>query len=335
MVTQKEVAKKAGVSFITVSRVLNNRGYVRKETREKILKTIEELDYYTNHIGQSLRKKRVKTIGLVIPESPDLQVHGSDYYNMLLQGIDRSVMEHGYDMLLSTCRLGDSRVDYLRLYFQKKVDGLILFLPDARYLKAGKIIKNMIPCVIVGEQPYDKRLDCVDTDNFDGMFRMTEYVISRGLSRIAFVKGIPFRRCSIDRFNGYSKAMRNHRLEICPELVLDGDFTRHSGTVAMRKLLSLRPLPEALVCSNDIMALGALSEAKAADIRIPRDMSIVGFDDINITELTDPPLSTVKQPLFDIGFTASEILFNKIRNPDCAVSEKIFPAELIIRKSII
>jgi LacI family transcriptional regulator len=332
--TQKEVAKKAGVSFITVSRVLNNKGYVKKETRERILRTIEELGYYTNHIGQALRKKKVKTIGLVIPEPPNSPVHGADFYNMLLQGIDRSLMAHGYDMLLSSYKLNDAGVDYLRLFFQKKVDGLLLFLPDMRYLETEKILKNKIPCVIIGERPSVKNISFIDSDNFDGMFRMTEYVISRGVKRIAFIKGIPFMKCSIDRYNGFVKAMKKHLVEIRDELVLDGDFTSASGARMMKKLLAYARVPDAVICSNDLMALGAMAEAKGAGIKVPGRMSVIGYDDINISGLIDPPLSTVKQPLFEMGYKASEILFGKIKNQGDTIEQEIFPVELVIRKSI-
>jgi LacI family transcriptional regulator len=334
MVTQKEVAKKAGVSFITVSRVLNNKGYVKKETREKILKTIEDLDYYTNHIGQALRKKNVKTIGIVIPEPPHVPVHGADFYNMLLAGIDRFIMAHEYDMLLSSYSLNDVRIDYLRLFFQKKVDGLILFLPDMRYLKTSKITENNIPCVIVGERTKDKKISFVDADNFDGMFRITDYLLARGFKKLAFIKGIGFMQCSVDRYRGFLKAMKKHNIAVDPDLIIEGDFTNACGAKAIETLIARKKLPDGILCSNDLMALGVLSHARNAGIRIPEKMSIVGFDDINITEYTDPPLSTIRQPLFEMGYHAAEILFNSIKNPGAPIEQKIFPVELIMRKSI-
>jgi DNA-binding LacI/PurR family transcriptional regulator len=333
MVTQEEVAKKAGVSFITVSRVLNNKTNVKKETREKVLQIIEEMNYHPNFISQALRKSNVKTIGIIIPEPPDVPVHGMEYYNLLLQGIDRSSNDHGYDILISTCRNKDQKVDYLRLFYQRKVDGLILFIPDMNLLKIEKILKNKIPCVIVCERPAGNEVNFIDAENYEGMFRMTEYIIKKGIKNIAFIKGKPFMQNSIDRFNGFCKAMEKHNLPVNNDFVFNGDFTRKGGKDAMEKLVSMKTIPEAILCSNDLTAFGVLSVAKKFGINIPGDMSIIGFDDISISELIDPPLSTIRQPLFEMGKAAFDILYKNIIHPELPPQKKIFPVELIIRKS--
>ena len=209
VITQVEVAKKAGVSFITVSRVINGKGYVKKETRERVLAAIKDLNYYANHIGQALRGKNVNTIGIIIPEPPNVPVHGMEYYNLLMQGIDRSTVAHKYDILLSTYKQDDSNVDYFRLYYKRKVDGIILFIPDMRYLKTDEIEKRNIPCVIIGEYPAGKNISFVDAENFEGMYRVTEYLISRGFKRIGFVKGRAFMQNSSDRYEGFLNAMKN------------------------------------------------------------------------------------------------------------------------------
>ena len=334
MVTQADVAKKAGVSFITVSRVLNNKNYVKKETRDKVLKAIKDLNYYTNHIGQALRKNKVNTIGIVVPEPPNVPVHGMAYYNMLMQGIDRFTVSHGYDILLSTYKQNNPKVDFYRLYFQRKVDGLILFIPDMRYLNVNQIEKRNIPCVIIGERPNNFNISYVDADNFEGMYQMTEYLISKGARNIVFIKGKPHMQNSIDRINGFLKAIEKNKIRVSDDNIFEGDYTINSGVEVMKKIIISEKIPNAIICSNDLMAIGVLSEAKRANIRIPDDMSLVGFDDINITELVDPPLATVKQPLFDMGYKASEILYNKILDNNYPNEKIIFPVELVIRKSI-
>ena len=333
MVTQEDVAKKAGVSFITVSRVLNNKGYVKVETRAKVLKTIEELNYYTNHVGQALRNKKIKTIGIIIPEPPDLPVHGMEFYNLILQGIDRSSMAHGYDILLSICRQNDIKVDYLRLFYQRKADGLIFFIPDLRHLNLFEIVKNKIPCVIISEKPEMEGINYVDSDNYEGMFKVTEHLISKNLKKIAFIKGKSFMQNSKDRYNGFLNAMEKNNLPVIEKYIFEGDFSRNSGVEIMKEIIKMNDLPDAIVCCNDHMALGVISEAKKNKIKIPEDISVVGFDDINITEFTDPSLTTVRQHLFDMGFTATEMLFKKLKDPDIIIENKIFPVELILRKS--
>ena len=334
MATQADVAKKAGVSFITVSRVINKNGYVKKETREKVLKAIKELNYYTNHIGRALRNKCVNTIGVVIPEPPDVTVHGMEYYNMLLQGVDRFTVEHGYDILLSTYKADDDAYDYFRLYFQRKVDGLIFFIPDMRRLRLADIVKNKIPCVIVGERTVHPRISYVDAENFDGMRQVTDYLLSRGAKKICFIKGKSYMQNSIDRLNGFLAAMNQHGHTVPAGSILEGDYTIQAGVAAMEKILKEGDAPDAIICSNDHMAMGVLSAAKQARIRIPNELSLIGFDDISVTGLLDPPLSTVRQPLFDMGYKASEILYQKILTPGRKAEKVVFPVELVVRKSI-
>ena len=334
MVTQADVAKEAGVSFITVYRVLNNKGYVKKETREKVLETVKRLNYYTNHIGKALRKQVVNTIGIVIPEPPNIPVHGMEYYNMLLQGVDRFTALSNYDLLLSTYKQDNADVDYFRLYFQRKVDGLILFIPDMRHFSVTRIVQKKIPCVIIGERPDHSRVSYVDADNYQGMERLSEYLLSRGLKKFILIKGKSHMRNSIDREKGFLDTMKKAGIDIPPGNIIEGDYSIKAGAEAMKKIIASQSLPDAVVCSNDHMAIGVLTEARKAGIRIPDDMSLAGFDDINITGLIDPPLSTVRQPLFDMGYTATEILFEKIRNPLAKTRKVVLPVELVIRKSI-
>jgi LacI family transcriptional regulator len=333
MVTQRDVAQKAGVSFITVSRVLNGNGYVKEETREKVLKTIKELNYYTNHIGRALHVKSVNTVGIIIPTPANVTVHATDYYNLLMAGIEKSTMTHNFDLLLSTYGNDESQVDYLRLYYQRKVDGLILITPDLKHPQIKDIPKKDIPCVIIGDRPPRNIISCVDADNFGGMCRVTEYLISKGHRRIGFAKGNHMARNASDRFKGFCDTMKKNGLTIHNGWIFEGDFTPESGRDALKKVLSAGNPPSALICANDLMALGALSEAKHAGVKIPQELAIIGFDGIGITAFTDPPLSTVRQPLFDMGFSASEMLFNKIKDPKQPPESKIFPVELIERTS--
>lgn len=333
MITQRDVAKKAGVSFITVSRVLNGNGYVKEETRERVLKTIKELNYYTNHIGRALHVKSVNTVGIIIPAPANVTVHATDYYNLLMAGIEKSTMAHNFDLLLSTYGNDESQVDYLRLYFQRKVDGLILITPDLKNPQIKDIPKKDIPCVIIGDRPSRNAVSCVDADNYGGMCRVTEYLIGKGHRDIGFAKGSNTVRNANDRFKGFCDTMKKNSMVIHNGWIFDGDFTPESGRYALQKIISTGKLPSALICANDLMALGALSEAKHAKIKIPQELAIIGFDGIGMTAFTDPPLSTVGQPLFDMGFTASEMLFNKIKDPKQPPESKIFQVELIERKS--
>lgn len=333
MVTQQEVAKKAGVSFITVSRVINGKEYVKKETREKVLQTIKELNYYPNQIGRALHIKSVNIIGIITPTPANVAVHETDYYNSLMAGIEKSTIVHNYDLLLSAHRNEDHFADYLRLYFQRKVDGLILITPDLNNPQIKVIQAKNIPCVVIGDRPATNTIDYVDTDNYDGMYRVAEYLIGKGHRQIAYVKGDKTSPNARDRFKGFNDALKKNGLKVVDNWVFEGDFTPESGRNALKKILDSGQLPTALICANDLMALGALSEAKAAHIKIPEDLALIGFDGIAITAFTDPPLSTVRQPLFEMGFTATEMLFNKIKEPERSSEYKIFPVDIVEGKS--
>jgi LacI family transcriptional regulator len=333
MVTQRDVAKKAGVSFITVSRVLNNNGYVKPETREKVLKTIKELNYYTNHIGRALHVKSVNTIGIIIPTPANVTVHATDYYNLLMAGIEKVTMFHDFDMLLSTYGNDEPEVDYLRLYYQRKVDGLILITPEMKHPQLKDIKEKNIPCVIIGDRPANNDISFVDTDNFDGVRQATEYLIRKGHHRIGFVKGEDGVRNARDRFRGFQETMQSQGLLIQEDWIFEGNFTLESGRNAVRKIAANSKHPSALICANDLMALGALSEAKNYQIQVPEQLAIIGFDGISTTAFTDPPLSTVIQPLYEMGLTATEFLFKKIKDPQEPPSYKIFPVQFLGRRS--
>ncbi len=333
MVTQQDVAKKAGVSFITVSRVINGKGYVKKATREKVLQTIKELNYYPNQIGRALHIKSVNTVGVVTPAPANVGIHATDYYNLLMAGIEKSTIAHNFDLLLSTYRNEDPDADYLRLYFQRKVDGLILITPDLNNPQINDIQAQNISCVVIGDRPVKNIISYVDSDNYSGMHRVAECLIKKGHRKIAFLKGESTSPNARERFNGFSDALRENGLKLPDDWVLDGDFTPESGSNALKRLLASGQLPTALICANDLMALGALAEAKTAQIKIPEDLALTGFDGIPITAYTDPPLSTVSQPLFEMGFTAAEMLFNKINDPEQPPEFMIFPVEFIQRRS--
>lgn len=334
MVTQRDVAEKAGVSFITVSRVINNNGYVKEETRKKVLTAIQELDYYTNNIGRALNTQNINTIGIITPAPAHIAVHATEYYNLLMAGIEKSTLSHDFDLLLSTYRNEDPKADYLRLYFQRKVDGLILITPELSDSQIMSITRKNIPCVIIGDRPAGNIINYVDSDNFGGMCRITEYLIGKGHRQIAFLKGIGSGRNACDRLEGFLATMRKNVITIHDDWVFEGDYTPISGQNALKKIVSFGKRPSALICANDLMALGALAETKKFKIKVPEELALIGFDGIGITAFTDPPLTTATQPLFDMGLTAAELLYQKIKDPERPPEFKIFPVKFVERKSV-
>lgn len=332
MATQKEVAEKAGVSFITVSRFLNDSGYVKKETREKIQKAIKDLNYHPDVIGQALQKGTMKSLGLIVPPFSCLPWYGTDFYHLFLQGVHEAGGRHGYDILYSTYD-NESPSACLQLYHQRKAAGIILFIPDTDMIDLDEIVKHEIPCVIYGERPVNHPVSFVDADDNDAFFRMTEYLIEQNIRSFAFLKGPEKMFFSRDRYDGFIRAVTKHGIPSDDVRMYQGNMCAAFGIASMERMLSEKNVPEAVLCTNDLVALGAMKAAKRAGLRIPDDLSICGYDDISMIEISDPLLTSIRPPVFRMGGASVELLLELIENPGSAPKEMIFPAELMIRDS--
>jgi LacI family transcriptional regulator len=333
MVNQRDVAKRAKVSFITVSRVINDKENVKPETRERVLKAIEELNYHPNSLGRALNFNRMNNIGVIIPTEPGVSIHGTHYYNELMIGIELACTAHAYDMQISTQKYKATGFNFLKLYYERKVDGIILVAPPMDSPQMKEIEVNNIPCVVINER-FDKlKISYVDNDSKGGMILATEYLFQKGHQKIAFLKGSPGHN-SQDRFEGFQEAMYRYGIPIVQDWVIQGDFTVDAGKAALRKLLDKGNLPTAILCANDLMALGVFMEAKKAGIKIPDDLSVMGYDSIDAAKYTNPALTTVKQPVEDMGYIATEMLIQQLNSPNYSPEVKIFPVELIPGESV-
>jgi DNA-binding LacI/PurR family transcriptional regulator len=335
MVTQHDVAKKANVSFITVSRVVNQRGNVKEETRQRVLEAIAELNYHPNSLGRGLHLNKINIIGIVIATNFGISIHGTAYYNELMIGMELACTDHSYDMLIPTQKYCGSEFDFLKLYYERSVDGIILVAPDIQNPQIKEIHENNIPCVIINERPPDNfRINYIDTDNKDGTIKATEYLVKKGHTKIAFLKGVNTSRNVCDRLEGYLEIMEKYKLPVDNDWILPGDYALPSGREAVKKLLTVKNFPTAILCANDLMALGVLMEARNSGVRIPDDLSVIGFDGIESARYTIPSLATVRQPLEDIGYTAAEMLFRKLKDPNHPQEIQIFPVEFIPGESV-
>lgn len=334
MVTQEEVAKRAGVSFITVSRVINGKVNVKKETREKVLKVINELKYYPNSMGRALNLNRQGSIGIIAPVRTGTTMHEHTYYTEMMSGIESICIENGYDMLISTQNTNKKEFDYLRLYYERKVDGLIIFTPNINHPQMVQISKEQIPCVIIGDRTDHLKISYVDSDNEGGFYTMTEALIKKGHTEIGFVKGPDSNRNAEDRYKGFEMAMNHYSLKINKNYTFKGRFDADSGIEAMEHFMKLKKLPSAILCTNDFMAFGVMSEATKNKIRIPDDLSVVGFDGVYTVKFTNPPLSTMRQPIVKMGQKAAEMLLCMVKNEKYSFEGSIFNVEYIENGSV-
>lgn len=334
MATQKDVAKLADVSFITVSRVVNNMGNVKEETRKRVLVAIKELNYYPNSIAQGLNLNKVRTLAIQAPVPKNVSIEETSYYRRLLIGIEKWCIKKNYDILLSTQRGDIDSFDYLKPFYERKADGIALLGASPSVEQVQKILKDKIPCVIVGDRPSADQISYIDTDNFKGMYEATDYLLERNHTRIAYIHGNVWTKNAKDRFNGYKKALSDAGMNVLEDLVYSGAFTKLSGSEALRYYMNLKERPSAILASTDLMALGVYEEMINSQFHIPGDISLIGFDGHEICNYTNPPLATIYQPLEKMGEECARLLIEQIENGENTSKQIIFPVKLNPGKSI-
>lgn len=330
--TLEEVAKLAGVSRSTVSRVVNNQPNVRPEVRERVWKVIEEVDYHPNRAARSLASRRSSIIGLVIPREIHA-VFSDPYFPILTEGIARACNERNYTMVLGliTPEMHDP---YRRLVRGGLLDGVIVTSAVQDDPFVLRLLQEEFPFVLVGRAPHHDGVSYVDVDNVSGARTAVQHLARLGYRRIATITGPLNTIPGQDRYEGYQKGLRSAGLTHDPDYVVEGDFGEMSGTRGMEDLLALETPPDAVFAASDMMAIGALKALRAAGLHVPGDVALVGFDDIPLSALLHPPLTTVRQPISGMGYTAATLLFEELECEDIESPQRmILPTELVIRAS--
>jgi LacI family transcriptional regulator, repressor for deo operon, udp, cdd, tsx, nupC, and nupG len=327
MVRIADVARMANVSTATVSRVISNAGTVKKETAEKVLEAIKKLNYQPNMLARQLRRSETKTILVVVPDITNT------FFSAVLRGIESVAIENGYQVLLGDARNNvETETSYLTILGQKKADGLILLTArtDQKILEE---LSQDYPVVLACEYYEGTQLPTVSIDNVSSARKATEYLISLKHKRIGHISGPLNVVVGRDRCKGFHQAMAKHGLSIDPSLVQEGEFSFESGFNLMMKCLSLEEPPTAIFAGNDEMAMGAVKAAKSKGVRVPEDLSVVGFDDIKFASIFEPALTTIAQPTFDMGQKAMHLLLRLINNEELEKDQFILPDKLIVRDS--
>lgn len=328
-VTMKDVAKLAGVSLSTVSRVLNDSSLVREETARRVQKAVDKLDYQINDSARILRTNTSNLIGVIGAgmERPFLA--------NLLKGIEAEARERGYALIY-----GDSdgefekEQNHLNIMKQKKIDGIILITTNY-YNDLLSIVKNyQIPVVFASGYISDPEISCVTVDNVAAAYDIVEFLCQSGHKDIAFIKGPDLDLlASQERLRGVKLALRLSEIEYNPNRFIEGDFTFESGYSAAKKIINKFPDVTAIFAFNDEMAVGVIRYLKEQNIKVAEDISVVGFDGIELGKYIDPALTTIKQSGYQLGLKSIEML-NKIINKEKIEGNKVFiPHELVVRES--
>ncbi|PJW18190.1 LacI family DNA-binding transcriptional regulator [Geobacillus sp. WSUCF-018B] len=327
MASIKDVAKRANVSTATVSRVLRNTGNVTEETRQRVLEAIEALNYQPNVLGRYLRRMETETVLVVVPDITN------PFFSKVLRGIEAVALEHGYQVLLGDTQ-NDVRLEeqYLNLLPQRQVDGMIFLTARIRKELVEEMARQF-PIVLACEYLEGADIPTVSIDNISSARKATEHLIRLGHCRIAHLSGPMNIILSRDRLRGYQQALAQHELEADAALVQEGDFTYESGYNLTLKLLALEKPPTAIFAANDEMAIGAVKAIRHRGGRVPDDVAVVGFDDIHMASIFEPSLTTIAQPMFEIGQKAMELLLALIEGTSARRRQLVLPDRLVIRDS--
>jgi LacI family transcriptional regulator len=325
-VTIFDVAKEADVSFATVSRVVNGKGNVSAETRERVVQAMARTGYVVNRQARGLAGGRYQVVGLVVP---DLD---TSYIGEIVRGIDEALAAVSYDLMLYTTHRRKTReAAFATSLTRGMTDGLLLVLPTNPGAYLDSIRRRGFPFVLIDHGGVEESGPSVGATNHRGAYEATSYFAQLGHRRIAFITGNLELGCAVERLAGYRAALSDLGLPDDPDLVREGDFHEPLGYERARELMALPEPPTAIFAANDVSAFGALDAIRDAGKRVPDDVSVIGFDDIPDAAATRPPLTTIRQPLRAMGRLATRMLLEFIENPNRAVERVDLPTELVVR----
>ncbi|WP_105619264.1 LacI family DNA-binding transcriptional regulator [Vallitalea okinawensis] len=329
--TIRDIAKQCNVSVATVSRVLNNdpKG-VGQHTREKVLKVIEATNYKPNAVARTLATKRARTIGLILPDV------SNPFNSMMAKGVEEEASKYGYNTILCDSNNEKEKENaYLRILSENYVAGLIYNNFKSTDLSGLQdFIGQSIPYILIDHDiETHEGASVIKIDNAKAMYDLTRFVLSKGHKKIAAVTGYEDSYSSSQRLIGFKRAMNDVGVDVNAELIFTGDFRLKTGYELCGCILEKAKVT-AIICFNDVMALGVLQKLKENGLKVPEDISVTGFDNIEFADFIDPPLTTVSQPIYDMGRRAAYQLIQKLEGQNKDIYKQEFQHQLMIRKSV-
>ncbi len=329
--TLEDIAQQAGVSRSTVSRVVNDHPNVRESVRKRVKEVIQSTGYHPNAAARTLASQRSWMLGLVVPRGVS-SFFTDPYFPRLTQGVAQACNQYNYTLaLFLVSSKEDEEKIFPRVSRKGLLDGILVQSgqPDEQLI--DRLVKTGMPLVIAGRPFHADDVSYIDVDNIDAAYNAVSHLIRQGYKRIGTIAGPSTSTVGLDRKEGYLKALNERGRQVDEALIVEADFTEAGGYYAMRRLLPLRP--DAIFAASDIMAIGAMRAVREAGLSVPGDVAFVGFDDLPLATLSDPQLTTIRQPIVQFGSKAVEILIDLIENGNHPPRRVILPTELIIRGS--
>ncbi len=331
-VTLKDIARETGYSVTTVSRALNDYDDVKPATKQIIRDAAERLGYHPNVIAQHLKRRRTDTLGFIIPTSGHR--FSDPFFIEFLTGIGNAASTHGYDLLVSTQAPGPEEIDVYRRFVRgKRVDGLIIVRTRRHDSRITYLLEQRFPFVAFGRTEDDSSFPFVDEDGRAGIAQAAQHLIDLGHRRIAFITADQHLMFAYERLMGYIETLQQNGMAVDESLIVEGDLSQRSGRRAANHLLELPEPPTAIMATNDLMALGAMAAIQAHGLTVGRDVAVTGFDDIPLAAHSHPPLTTVRQPIYEIGIMACEMLICILRGEPLEHPQAVLQPALIVRES--
>ncbi|ARU64744.1 transcriptional repressor PurR [Histophilus somni] len=330
MATIKDVAKMAGVSTTTVSHVINKTRFVAKETEQQVLQAIKNLNYSPSAVARSLKVNTTKSIGMIVTtcETP--------YFAEIIHSVEELCYRQGYSLFLCNTQNNPEKIkNHLDMLAKKRVDGLLVMCAEYTQNSLNLLAAfEDLPMVVMDWGPFNENTDLIQDNSFSGGYIATKYLIDNGHKDIAIISGELKKTTAVMRYQGFEKAMQEANLAINPDWIMEGFFEPEDGYECMNKILVQDKLPTAVFCCNDVMALGAISAIGEKGLKVPDDISVIGYDNIHASRFFSPPLTTIHQSKSRLGVQAINLLFKRIseKGKEHEIIE-IYP-ELVIRKSV-
>ncbi|AHG80337.1 Ribose operon repressor [Mannheimia varigena USDA-ARS-USMARC-1388] len=328
MATMKDIARLAKVSTSTVSHVINNSRFVSEEIREKVLRVVQELNYTPSALARSLKVKETKTIGMLVTAT------SNPFFAEVMAGVEQYCQQHHYNLIIATTNGDAERLQHhLQMLVQRQVDGLLLMCGDAR-LNSGEQLNIPLPLVVVDWWFTELNADKIFENSISGGYLATKTLIEAGHRKIGIITGNLKKSLAQNRLEGYKKALGEANIPLNPNWIIESHFDFASGIEGMNKLLEQPEKPTAVFACSDTIAVGAYQAVWQKGLTVPNDISIIGYDDIELAKYLSPPLTTISQPKAELGKLAVETLLKRIRAKSSDFQTIMLEPELVQRNSV-